>query len=529
MVRYSVLKDHYELEKTIGCGGFAKVKLATHILTGEKVAIKIMNKLNLGDDLPRVKLEIKALKSLSHQHICRLFQVIENETHCFLVMEYCSEGELFDHIVERNKLNEEESRSFFRQIVSAVAYLHSVGYVHRDLKPENVLLDTDQVVKLIDFGLCAKPKGGLNSHLATSCGSPTYAAPELVVGKVYLGAEVDIWSMGVLLYALLCGCLPFDDNNIDRLYRKILSGNYDEPEWLSLGSKQLIRAMLQVDPKKRITMDKLMRHPWVTAGGLGLVIKDSGNLHAIDEECLDVMARHYGRTAADLREELTQWRYDGVTATYLLLVTRKRRGLALRLTAPPRSRLNLGPSTTTCVETTPEGKENRRRGAKRLRSPGLGDESPVPTKQGRCSRTLTPVAATPSRTPTSARKVLGSIERGLTRMRHMLTPRVRDDQPTVLEGRALRNVSTTSSRNPEHVLGQLRHALDSKGIPCKQRGFTLRGKVATPKLSFELEVCLVPVAAMQSPLVGVLRKRLSGDIWCYKRVCEEVLALAAST
>lgn len=186
MVRYGALKGLYDLEKTIGSGGFAKVKLATHIATGEKVAIKIMDKTSLGDDLPRVKLEVQALKTLLHQHICRLYQVIETESHYFMVIEYCSGGELFDHIVEKNKLSETESRKFFRQIVSAVAYLHSLGYAHRDLKPENVLLDKEENLKLIDFGLCAKPKNGIDSHLQTSCGSPTYAAPELILGKKIL-------------------------------------------------------------------------------------------------------------------------------------------------------------------------------------------------------------------------------------------------------------------------------------------------------------------------------------------------------
>lgn len=162
---------------------FCKVKLATHLATGEKVAIKIMDKGILGADLPRVKLELKALQNLSHENICKLYQMIETESHFFIVMEYCSGGELFDHIIEKNRLTESESRMFFRQIISAVAYLHNLGYAHRDLKPENILLDKYQNLKLIDFGLCAKPDGGMTSLLATSCGSPTYAAPELVLGS----------------------------------------------------------------------------------------------------------------------------------------------------------------------------------------------------------------------------------------------------------------------------------------------------------------------------------------------------------
>ena len=171
---------------------------------------------------------------------------METDSKIFMVLEYCPGGELFDYIVDRERLNEEESRAFFRQIVAAVAYIHESGYAHRDLKPENILIDEDQQLKLIDFGLCANPKGGIGSILETCCGSPAYAAPELVSGRNYLGSEADIWSMGVLLYALLCGFLPFDDENISALYRKIQSGIYERPSWLSLGSLELIHQVLQI-------------------------------------------------------------------------------------------------------------------------------------------------------------------------------------------------------------------------------------------------------------------------------------------
>ncbi|NXG38709.1 MELK kinase, partial [Dromaius novaehollandiae] len=202
---YEEVLKYYKLYETVGTGGFAKVKLALHRFTGEKVAIKIMDKLALGDDLPRVKIEIDAMKSLSHQHVCQLYHVIETSKKIFLVLEYCPGGELFDYIISKDRLSEEEARVFFRQIVSAIAYVHSQGYAHRDLKPENLLIDGEHNLKLTDFGLCAKPKGGLEYHLNTCCGSPAYAAPELIQGKAYIGSEADIWSMGVLLYALLCG------------------------------------------------------------------------------------------------------------------------------------------------------------------------------------------------------------------------------------------------------------------------------------------------------------------------------------
>ncbi|XP_075344756.1 uncharacterized protein LOC142402824 [Mycteria americana] len=155
---YEEVRKYYELTETIGTGGFAKVKRARHLLAGEKVAIKIMDKLALGDDLPRVKIEIDAMKNLRHQHICQLYHVIETSKKIFMVLEYCPGGELFDYIIAKDRLSEEEARVFFRQIVSAIAYVHSQGYAHRDLKPENLLIDEEHHLKLIDFGLCAKPK-----------------------------------------------------------------------------------------------------------------------------------------------------------------------------------------------------------------------------------------------------------------------------------------------------------------------------------------------------------------------------------
>ncbi|XP_029046965.1 maternal embryonic leucine zipper kinase-like [Osmia bicornis bicornis] len=590
MVRYAALKGLYDLEKTIGSGGFAKVKLATHIATGEKVAIKIMDKTALGDDLPRVKLEVEALKTLLHQHICRLYQVIETESHYFMVIEYCSGGELFDHIVEKNRLTETESRKFFRQIVSAVAYLHSLGYAHRDLKPENVLLDREENLKLIDFGLCAKPKNGIESHLQTSCGSPTYAAPELILGRKYLGSEVDIWSMGVLLYALLCGFLPFDDNSIESLYRKILSGKYDEPNWLSSSSKRLIRAMLQTDPKKRITIQELCNHPWITAGFLNPVSFIHKTNFEKDDDVLSTMSAICNEHASEIWKKLVKsGRTDYRTATYLLLLDRKLRGLSLRISSSAKShfraerggginniitKLDYSPrsrfgkkspvvdTTYNVLPKTPENADNFMEphvpGRKRLRSKDVDDAySPVPAKRVAekdrlvSTPTNTPVSDTrgsQSSTPGSARKVMMGLERGLNRVRCVLTPKRRvknenidPDQPNILSGKGLCNVSSTSSDDPKYVLSQLRRALRRKGIMCHQKGFILQGETedctdddkdtvrpfsSRNACSFELEVCLLE-GVSSDKLVGIRRKRLKGNAWVYKRVCEEVLALAA--
>ncbi|XP_019327972.1 PREDICTED: maternal embryonic leucine zipper kinase [Aptenodytes forsteri] len=294
-----------------------------------------MDKLALGDDLPRVKIEIDAMKNLSHQHVCQLYHVIETSKKIFMVLEYCPGGELFDYIISKDRLSEEEARVFFRQIVSAIAYVHSQGYAHRDLKPENLLIDEEHNLKLIDFGLCAKPKGGLDYHLNTCCGSPAYAAPELIQGKAYIGSEADIWSMGVLLYALLCGFLPFDDDNVMAVYRKIMSGKYSIPKWLSPSSTLLLNQMLQVDPKKRITVKHLLSHPWLMQGYSDAVQWQSKYpLGHLDEDCVIELSVFHKQSRESISELISEWKYNQMSATYLLLQSKKARGKRVRLRVP---------------------------------------------------------------------------------------------------------------------------------------------------------------------------------------------------
>ncbi|KAK9506875.1 hypothetical protein O3M35_008728 [Rhynocoris fuscipes] len=586
MVRYGALKSLYDVDKTIGTGGFAKVKLGTHLLTGEKVAIKIMDKSLLGDDYPRVKMELEALKSLSHHHICKLYQVIETPFNFFMIMEYCSGGELFDHIVEKSRLSESEARAFFRQILSAVAYLHSLGYVHRDLKPENILLDRDLNLKLIDFGLCAKPKGGMLSHLQTSCGSPTYAAPELIKGQKYLGSEVDVWSLGVMLYAILCGFLPFDSDNIEGLYKKILAGKYEEPPWLSKESKQIINDMLQVDPRKRITVNELLSHPWITMGYYEPVsFKTLHQYHERNDTVLEAMAKYHGTSVDEEWDRVKRWLYDYDTATYQLLIEKTRLDLPLNINnhsnrlryRPKKSNIPVmvGRGDTpvqdrrhsytklvatfnndfgSIEELNENDKENWNTPPKTSRKRGhaTGSEdivSPIPakmtTRQNKeiISTENTEYPATPpaSAISTPGNKLLCSIEKRYKQVRNVLTPKKRtpandksEKSPTTLliDNKNLCNVSTTSFTNPREVLQKLNAALQEKGIICKIKGFTLRGKVVEErgigencKLSFELEICMVKLCGMNEAQVGIRRKRLKGDSWCYKQVCEQVLKL----
>jgi 5'-AMP-activated protein kinase, catalytic alpha subunit len=238
------------------------VKLATHVVTGHKVAVKILNKAKikqLGME-EKVQREINILHLCTHPHIIRLYEVIDTPTDIFLVNEYVSGGELFDYIVSKGRLSADEARNFFHQIISGVEYCHFQKIVHRDLKPENLLLDANLNIKIADFGLSNLMRDG--DFLRTSCGSPNYAAPEVISGHLYAGPEVDVWSCGVILYALLCGSLPFDDESIPNLFKKIKSGMYSLPTHLSQLAKNLIPRMLEVDPMKRITIPEIRLHPW---------------------------------------------------------------------------------------------------------------------------------------------------------------------------------------------------------------------------------------------------------------------------
>mmetsp|Transcript_7285 Transcript_7285/g.26070 ORF Transcript_7285/g.26070 Transcript_7285/m.26070 type:complete len:603 (-) Transcript_7285:19-1827(-) len=252
----------YRLAKNLGIGSFGKVKLGQHEISKHKVAVKILNrnKIRSLDMDEKVRREIQNLKRFRHPHIIKLYEVISTPTDIFVVTEYAPGGELFDYIVQKGRLTEDEARHVFQQIVTGVEYCHFHQVVHRDLKPENLLLDQYNHVKIADFGLSNMMEDG--TFLRTSCGSPNYAAPEVISGLMYAGPEVDVWSCGVILYALLCGSLPFDDESIPNLFKKIKSGHYKLPGHLPPLAADLIPRLLVVDPMKRITIPEIRRHPW---------------------------------------------------------------------------------------------------------------------------------------------------------------------------------------------------------------------------------------------------------------------------
>lgn len=262
----------YRMMRDLGEGTFGKVKLGIHVRTKQKVAIKILErkKIAMMSDQGRVDREIKILHEVKHRNIIKLYEVIETSYAKYLIMEYAEGGELFDYIVSKNRLGEKEAAFFYYQLIQGIEFLHERKIAHRDLKPENLLLDKEcKVIKIVDFGLSniyKDSKTGEDILLSTACGSPCYAAPEMVDGKKYVGYTVDVWSSGITLFAMICGYLPFEENETALLYQKILKGYYEIPSFLTIEAVKMIKGLLTVDPKKRLTFEEIKKEQWIQQG-----------------------------------------------------------------------------------------------------------------------------------------------------------------------------------------------------------------------------------------------------------------------
>uniref|UniRef100_A0A8C3NZ89 5'-AMP-activated protein kinase catalytic subunit alpha-1 n=1 Tax=Cyanoderma ruficeps TaxID=181631 RepID=A0A8C3NZ89_9PASS len=318
---------HYILGDTLGVGTFGKVKVGKHELTGHKVAVKILNrqKIRSLDVVGKIRREIQNLKLFRHPHIIKLYQVISTPTDIFMVMEYVSGGELFDYICKNGRLDEEESRRLFQQILSGVDYCHRHMVVHRDLKPENVLLDAHMNAKIADFGLSNMMSDG--EFLRTSCGSPNYAAPEVISGRLYAGPEVDIWSSGVILYALLCGTLPFDDDHVPTLFKKICDGIFYTPQYLNPSVSSLLKHMLQVDPMKRATIRNIREHEWFKQDLPKYLFPEDPSYSStmIDDEALKEVCEKFECTEEEVLSCLySQNHQDPLVVAYHLIIDNRR-------------------------------------------------------------------------------------------------------------------------------------------------------------------------------------------------------------
>jgi len=309
----------YRLLKTIGKGNFAKVKLAKHIPTGKEVAIKIIDKTQLNPgSLQKLFREVRIMKTLDHPNIVKLFQVIETEKTLYLIMEYASGGEVFDYLVLHGRMKEKEARAKFRQIVSAVQYCHQKKIIHRDLKAENLLLDSEMNIKIADFGFSNEFVPG--NKLDTFCGSPPYAAPELFQGKKYDGPEVDVWSLGVILYTLVSGSLPFDGSTLRELRERVLRGKYRIPFYMSTDCENLLKKFLVLNPSRRASLEVIMKDKWMNMG-----FEDDELIPYIepvqdwaDQKRIDIL-QTMGFSETTVEEALKQQKFDDCYASYLLL------------------------------------------------------------------------------------------------------------------------------------------------------------------------------------------------------------------
>ncbi|XP_065445481.1 serine/threonine-protein kinase MARK1 isoform X9 [Chrysemys picta bellii] len=291
---------NYRLLKTIGKGNFAKVKLARHVLTGREVAVKIIDKTQLNPtSLQKLFREVRIMKILNHPSIVKLFEVIETEKTLYLVMEYASGGEVFDYLVAHGRMKEKEARAKFRQA-------------------ENLLLDADMNIKIADFGF--SNEFTIGNKLDTFCGSPPYAAPELFQGKKYDGPEVDVWSLGVILYTLVSGSLPFDGQNLKELRERVLRGKYRIPFYMSTDCENLLKKLLVLNPIKRGSLEQIMKDRWMNVGHDEEELKPYTEPEPDfnDTKRIDIMVT-MGFSREEIHESLVKQKYDEVMATYLLL------------------------------------------------------------------------------------------------------------------------------------------------------------------------------------------------------------------
>ena len=317
---------NFILEQKLGEGTFGKVILGTHLLTKEKVAIKILEKNRISQqDIKRIETEINILKTLHHKNIIQLYSIIQTSEKIYLIMEYAEGKELFDYIIEKQKLDEKEACNFYQQIINGIEYLHKLNIVHRDLKPENLLLDsTKKKIKIVDFGLSSIYNK--NQLLKTACGSPCYAAPEMIKGNFYKGINIDIWSSGIILYAMLCGFLPFDEKNNELLYNKIIKGEFDTPPFISDYGKDLINKILCVDPDKRIRIKDIKNHPWFKLINPIFNIKEgiiwNYLVFPIDDYIVEKM-KLFGFDEIEVKVNVLGNKHNYITTTYYLLLKRK--------------------------------------------------------------------------------------------------------------------------------------------------------------------------------------------------------------
>lgn len=324
----TTLKDmnQFIIGEKLGQGSFGMVRLAIHILSGEKVAIKILDRAKIKEkkDKIRIEREIEVLTKLIHPNIIRIYQVIQTKLSLNIIQEYACGKDFMEYLVEKQKIDEQEACLYFQQIISALEYIHKQGIAHRDLKPENMILTKTNEIKVIDFGLSNTYKPG--ELLSTACGSPCYAAPEMLEGKSYIGSLVDIWSAGIILYFMLCGHHPFEGSTHSELYKKIKNGKFNIPKHVSREGKDLLNSILVTNPKKRFKISQIKAHPWFnlidTKNNLSSGINLKTIIFPIDEDIINRM-ESFGYNKQKVRAELYSNELGNSSITYNLFLRQK--------------------------------------------------------------------------------------------------------------------------------------------------------------------------------------------------------------
>ncbi|XP_012633325.1 serine/threonine-protein kinase MARK2 isoform X14 [Microcebus murinus] len=567
---------NYRLLKTIGKGNFAKVKLARHILTGKEVAVKIIDKTQLNSSsLQKLFREVRIMKVLNHPNIVKLFEVIETEKTLYLVMEYASGGEVFDYLVAHGRMKEKEARAKFRQIVSAVQYCHQKFIVHRDLKAENLLLDADMNIKIADFGFSNEFTFG--NKLDTFCGSPPYAAPELFQGKKYDGPEVDVWSLGVILYTLVSGSLPFDGQNLKELRERVLRGKYRIPFYMSTDCENLLKKFLILNPSKRGTLEQIMKDRWMNVG------HEDDELKPYVEPLPDYkdprrteLMVSMGYTREEIQDSLVGQRYNEVMATYLLLGYKSSELEGDTITLKPRPSADLtnssAPSPSHKVQRSVSANPKQRRFSDQVAGPAIPTSNSYSKKtqsnnaenkrpeedreSGRKASSTAKVPASPlpgmerkKTTPTPSTNSVLSTSTNRSRNSPLLeraslgqaSIQNGKDRPHVVGGggndkekeefreakpRSLRftwSMKTTSSMEPNEMMREIRKVLDANSCQSElHEKYMLLCMHGTPGhedfVQWEMEVCKLPRLSLN----GVRFKRISGTSMAFKNIASKI-------